>query len=107
MSGLEEPARRRSNPEITASRRALNIVSPFSQRFGEWNDRAARATGAILSAAVSSEDKKAFLDEIAALREEVGASYAKFQAAVSRAPAHSRIDDVRHAYTRLLAMLDM
>lgn len=99
------PRRRSSPPQAVARKQAVRLVKPFLDRFEDWNQRAARASAAILSRAPNDEEKSQYRADLAELRAEVEASYTEFTQVTAGQPRHSRIDDVANAFERMLSVL--
>ena len=104
MQGLETKPRRRV-PEADAKRHAINLARPFLSRFEAWNHKAARATAMIMSHLTDAEEKAEQQRKIAELTVEVELAFREFKAVVADEPRHDRLDDVRAAFERLLAIL--
>ena len=97
---------KRSSPlDVVKSRRALSLIRPYAARFEGWNQRAAKASATALSRITSPEERAEQFNKLALLYEEVEQAYEEFEAAVAGEPPHSRIDDLRAAFLRLLQVL--
>jgi hypothetical protein len=92
-------------PAAAAARRALEVVRPYLPRLENWNHRAARISGILLSHITIEAEKARQRELLAGLIEEVAAARAEFEEAVEHEPRHSRISDVQAALNRLLSIL--
>lgn len=105
MSMQDSQSTRRQVPEAAAGRRALAVVQPFLPQLEQWNSRAAKISGMLLSHLLSEGEKARQRELLGALVEEVEAGQILFEEAVEHEPRHGRIADVRAAFDRLLSIL--
>jgi len=100
------PATTRSaRADVTSARKALVLVGPFIAQFEGWNHRAARQSAALLSSITDVEQKATARVELQKLRVEVREAFREFLARASTS-THSRVEDIRNAFTHLLRILD-
>lgn len=99
-------SRRARNLDVAARFQAVDVVHPFLASFEGWNKRAARVGALFVSHAATGPEKVRYREELVALGAEVQRSYDQFRAAVADQPRHGRIDDVEHAFNRILSALE-
>lgn len=90
---------------LSASRAAMHVAKPYMARFEAWNSRAAKIGAALLSKAVSDEEKADYWAQIDELSAEVSDTWGEFRSASEGCASHSRLDDVDAAFRRLVTML--
>lgn len=106
MTDFMASPRRQSPAHVDQKRHALELIRPFVPRFEEWNQQAAKASATALSHVSSPSQKASQARVLSSLYNEVAGAYEQFETAVAGAPPHSRIDDVRAAFVRLIAVLE-
>lgn len=104
MTTDEGIPKRSPNKGFDATRRARASIGPYLSQFPEWNRRAAYltivATSGLRESAFGEEQKR----QLAELFNEVDAAYQSFEREIA-GQRHGRIDDIRAAFQRLIAML--
>jgi len=100
-----EPRRRKLNDDVAATRAALRLLRPFLAKFENWNELAARHNALGVSSFTDEDQKQEARVRLTQLRGEVSSSYEQF-AEVVAGHNHSRVDDLRHAFKRLIETLD-
>jgi hypothetical protein len=105
MTTDEGKPKRSPNKAFEATRRARASIAPYLSQFPEWNRRAAHltivATSSLRDSSFGEEQKR----QLAELFEEVDAAYQSFERELA-GQRHGRIDDIRAAFQRLIAMLN-
>jgi hypothetical protein len=106
MTDFMGAPRRQSKAHVEPTRKALELIRPFVPLFDDWHQRAAKAGATALAHAPSASERAQLALQLAALYAEVNTAYREFETAVADAPRHSRIDDLRAAFQRLLGTLE-
>lgn len=105
MSDFTPAPRRQTPTEITENRRAAAAIRPFVARFEDWNKRAAKSAAVASSNLSTAAERREHTKALEQLHQEIQQAYDDFEMVVAGVPAHGRIDDLRAAFTRLLAVL--
>lgn len=105
MSDFMAQPKRQSSEHTVKARHALKLIKPYVPLFEGWNQRAAKASATALSHVSSTGERAQQARVLRDLFEEVRASYDEFETEVAGEPQHSRIDDIRAAFTRLMDVL--
>lgn len=89
----------------TSNRLVLPTIQPYLSKFENWNKRAAHLTAFLVYRQASPEEVELRFTALEELAAEVDAILAEFEESAASLPRHSRVDDLRAAFSRLKAIL--
>jgi len=101
----EVVAHRNSQISVLETRRANTVLKPFVTSLTRWNIRAAFLRGLVAATQGSDDDGRLARVEARALLAKVCHTHSEFRSAIESQPHHSRLDDVKAAFERLIDQL--